>query len=849
MSLLLLLLPSGSNSRYWVGGTGNWSDTAHWSYSSGGASGAPVPTSAEDVYFDANSFSAVSQTVTLTATSSCQNMNWTGALNNPTFNKVGFAIKIYGSLTFISAMTLSGTGAQQFFGSATNLTITTNGLAIGGLIQFRNSSGKWTLQDNLTTTGGNAGIAFTEGGTFDTNGKTITNTGAFIRSSDAGAAVLTLGASQITTTAWTIFAGDHFTLNAGTSQITITRSAQFFGANQIFYDVILQSTDTDINGTGTTILGSNTFRTLTLTAGKTYFFTNGTTQTLTNFVAVGTASSLITIRSDVSGLAATLFESLAIIDCDYLDLKDSTASGGAYFYAGSHSINNNNNFGWIFDDAPDPSLITYVETNITRVGAVGHGFVEGIYVVERGFVLATHSAPTISDNKYVVGGFIGSFDGLLSNLTPDTTYYYRAYVTTLLGVTTYGQQFSFSTLRSFYEKNYVYKSYSAGVLQGVWSEDVISEPRFPTVINGGPGELRVRLARGFENYGEGVDVNLNNRVDVYCFDGDQPSGLLIYRGFISTYTPYLDKGKEFIEIVILPYIEEASRYMLRETTGATTVPFLSKDPSDIFRGVLSRYQADGGTLGSSLTSIDNTGVSVSYTFNTNTVREGLDKCVELAPEDWYWRADPDGILYFKHKATTVTHDLSIGQHIVSVQSEKKTESIINRVYFIGGGSPPLFKIYQAAGSISAYGLHAVKIIDQRVTVEATAQSIANRLLNQFQEPEVRTKITIVDNNGVLSTQGYDIESIKVGDTIRIKNLNFGSQSESVWDVALWDVDVWDYTLSSVAGAPLTVVKVTYTPNMVEVETSSRFPVVTKRIEDINRSLESSITKDNPTSPT
>lgn len=43
--------------RYWVGGTGTWntSNTTNWSATSGGAGGASVPTSADLVYFDANS--------------------------------------------------------------------------------------------------------------------------------------------------------------------------------------------------------------------------------------------------------------------------------------------------------------------------------------------------------------------------------------------------------------------------------------------------------------------------------------------------------------------------------------------------------------------------------------------------------------------------------------------------------------------------------------------------------------------------------------------------------------------------------------------------------------------------
>jgi len=43
--------------RYWVGGTGTWnaSDTTHWASASNGAGGQSVPTSADDVTFDANS--------------------------------------------------------------------------------------------------------------------------------------------------------------------------------------------------------------------------------------------------------------------------------------------------------------------------------------------------------------------------------------------------------------------------------------------------------------------------------------------------------------------------------------------------------------------------------------------------------------------------------------------------------------------------------------------------------------------------------------------------------------------------------------------------------------------------
>ncbi|HRG64294.1 MAG TPA: hypothetical protein PLV12_00750, partial [Saprospiraceae bacterium] len=52
-----------AQNRYWVGGSGTWHDAAHWSTTSGGAGGASVPTPANDVFFNAQSFSADGQYV------------------------------------------------------------------------------------------------------------------------------------------------------------------------------------------------------------------------------------------------------------------------------------------------------------------------------------------------------------------------------------------------------------------------------------------------------------------------------------------------------------------------------------------------------------------------------------------------------------------------------------------------------------------------------------------------------------------------------------------------------------------------------------------------------------------
>lgn len=77
--------------RYWVGGAGTWntSSTTNWSASSGGATGASAPTSADAVFFDANSGSG---TVTVSG-GTCFSFNATGFTG--TFSSGSITVGVY----------------------------------------------------------------------------------------------------------------------------------------------------------------------------------------------------------------------------------------------------------------------------------------------------------------------------------------------------------------------------------------------------------------------------------------------------------------------------------------------------------------------------------------------------------------------------------------------------------------------------------------------------------------------------------------------------------------------------------------------------------------------------------
>ena len=94
-----------------------------------------------------------------------------------------------------------------------------------------------------------------------------------------------------------------------------------------------------------------------------------------------------------------------------------------------------------------PVVTTNEVTNVSQTTATCGGNVTSdgnATVTARGVCWSTSQNPTINDNKTTDGSGTGSYISNLSNLTPNTTYYVRAYATNNKG-TSYGEQKSFKT--------------------------------------------------------------------------------------------------------------------------------------------------------------------------------------------------------------------------------------------------------------------------------------------------------------------------------------------------------------------------------------------------------------------
>ena len=95
-----------------------------------------------------------------------------------------------------------------------------------------------------------------------------------------------------------------------------------------------------------------------------------------------------------------------------------------------------------------PTVTTMSVTNIMQYSATCCGNVTddgGTGVTARGFCWSTSPNPTIADDHTTDGTGMGSYTGVLTGLSENTTYYVRAYATNSVG-TVYGEQMEFTTI-------------------------------------------------------------------------------------------------------------------------------------------------------------------------------------------------------------------------------------------------------------------------------------------------------------------------------------------------------------------------------------------------------------------
>lgn len=328
-----------------------------------GASVMPV-----DVYITAGT-----DTVTFVGSSSdagaFKSIDFTG-FSGTQGTATGSGLYLTGSLTMSSTMTQTAASTRTYFFQGTG-TLTTNGVTFGYNLRTNSASSLLTLGSSLTM---DTGCLLTVTlGTFNANNYNITTPN--VSSSGSGVRTITMGSGTWTLTGtgtvWDLATATNLTFDAGTSTIKVTdasaSSKTFKSGTLTYYNLWLTG-----GGAGAMILGSstatNTFNSIRVDPLLTVQVFAGSTLALSApyLILSGTPAQTNIFESTTAGVAWNITCASGTFNEDYISLKDSAASGGALFYAGSHSVNVSGNSGWLFSDAPSSTQNAAIDDNFGR---------------------------------------------------------------------------------------------------------------------------------------------------------------------------------------------------------------------------------------------------------------------------------------------------------------------------------------------------------------------------------------------------------------------------------------------------------------------------------------------------
>ena len=337
-----------------------------------------------------------------------RNLNFTGYAG--TVGEI-LIITVYGNLTLSTGMSLTASIFDwRFRGTSGTQQITTNAKTLDFPITFNGVGGTFQLQDAFTM--GSTRAATLTNGTLDLFGKTLTVGTAFTTAT--GTKNLTFNGGTLVcptanTTSFNNAAPTNFTTTAGTGTGTISMTAAtaktFVGGGSTFNCTLNQGGAGDL-----TITGSNTFSNITnTTQPASVLFTAGTTNTFTNFNLSGTAGNLITIGS-VTAASHTLSKASGTVSADFLSISQSTATGGAGWYAGANSTDGGSNSGWIFTAPPGGGYTitanngSYTITGQSATLSKGRFLLgdSGTYGVTGQNAVITYSSITINTDQLLV---------------------------------------------------------------------------------------------------------------------------------------------------------------------------------------------------------------------------------------------------------------------------------------------------------------------------------------------------------------------------------------------------------------------------------------------------------------
>jgi hypothetical protein len=344
---------------YWIGGSGNWTDTAHWSLTTGGIKAEALPSSNDVVIVDDNSFGGIEEdTLRLDTTAVCKTMIWMA-------NKPGALSMNRDTLSVVKGLTI----ASEYFRTLN-----------GGFFEFKGGGVLNYQSGNMTKDT----LAF-DGGDWIVNGKLdvqkiivttddldLSNQDLIIRELEVNtSASLDLTGSTVDSLRQSVI--QDATLETNRTHINIAFPSvlswdgiSFQGILNIKPEGVLtlegnNTLDSLVVWGGIFINGTNTIKYFEADTGAVVLLKPAATQTVTSLVFAGNETDDTEIKSATLENAFILLQDHEKICFDYLSVSDVDIVGEAVVTAGEHSVVTDSD-GWLTvacDEVLFPDFVAY----------------------------------------------------------------------------------------------------------------------------------------------------------------------------------------------------------------------------------------------------------------------------------------------------------------------------------------------------------------------------------------------------------------------------------------------------------------------------------------------------------
>jgi len=402
-------------------------------------------------------------------------------------------------------------------------------------------------------------------------------------------------------------------------------------------------------------------------------------------------------------------------------------------------------------------------------------------------------------------------------------------------------------------------------------------------INAAADTVTITLPRRIDAFdGAGQPGSLNtivsgNVVQWWLYGAGLPStGLLKFQGKIDEINPTLDESEaESVGVTVTPF----SQVLGDHGIGTTAVTFGTAGSSStyvdtgailrsLFTGsyvdstgatvsvldpVTSRPYGDPYTMDPA--SLVSTGQMIAFPFQNQKLISVSNVLLALSTATYFLRMNQDKTVLLGAVPSDPTHTLLLGQHLSSIEYSMSNVPRKNVIVVEGAGSIKSTAT-GASADPSQLGPRVYYKSDNRITDQHTCDLMAAGILSILDRETVRAKIKVPDYRGSPQTgRGYDIETFKVGQTLKIVDARAPASSivgtgakwgtgvwgtdkwgapttQAIWGVSIWGQAIWSASLGSIFNQVVTIVSVQYDYYSVTLELGARAPSLSRALFDI-----------------